>query len=199
MSAMHYVAAAVQLVGTIVTGLGLVNAQLRVTSGVGLGTRLKGMGTRLKGIGTRLSKWLAGLLRKPGRDAVIRPTGIPSGEAFGTYAVTAEAAGEADFHLRDDLTPDEKFAALADRARGLESILRKTNNDITVLRIEMSEVSTTASQETEQAIDDMRSYVHTLHEQVDYAHKLIQKLDLKWAIYGLAITALGMVLSFFGT
>lgn len=71
--------------------------------------------------------------------------------------------------------------------------IRTTNNDIRAVRSQVGEVTAQASQEAQQALDEMRRYVESLRVQLDNP----QKLDLKWAIYGVAITALGVFLNFF--
>jgi hypothetical protein len=165
----RYVATAIELIGTVITAFGLFNAQSRVTSGIGLGTRLNR------------------LLRRGKHPVTVSP-----GAANLRVNVATTAEGEIDFRLRDDLTPDEKFAELADEARSLRNAIRSAKNEITQLQLKVREASTKASEEAQNALDEARRYVETVRKQDDTA----QKLDLTVAIWGVAITAIGVFVSF---
>jgi hypothetical protein len=174
----HNVATTFEFVGTVVTALGLFNAQSRVTYGDGLGKRL----ARLWG---RFWDWVT----RKRRDVVVSAPAMQATAAMGTPTVTVSG-----FQLGDDLTPDEKFAALADQARALATMINAANKNITHLGSQIRDVSAKASHEVQEALGEMRSHVQSLREQL----KSEQRIDLRLAIWGLGITGFGVFLSFFG-
>jgi outer membrane murein-binding lipoprotein Lpp len=99
------------------------------------------------------------------------------------------AKGHAPFALDDTVQVEDQVAQLAD-------YVRKLKNEIARLDREVEQVRTQASAAVSQALadakDDAREQNQSLLSQIDAA----QVLDLKWASGGLAITAIGILLSY---
>jgi hypothetical protein len=171
-SMMHHLASALQFIGAVVTALGLWNAHSRANTGFDLCTRFKHWRARRKRVAQN-----------------VQTTGIASEEAVGTPTLTMSEPSRPF----DDLTPDEKFAALAKQVETLEIDVRTCKNDVTQLGNEVEQAKIGAAQHAHRAFIGAVERMDGLRSE----DQKKQMLDLRWAILGLAISALGVFLSFF--
>lgn len=113
-----------------------------------------------------------------------------AGTAEGTYGWrTTGAKGYAPFALDNTLQVEDQVTQLAD-------YVRKLKNEIATLDRQVEQVRTQTSAAVSQALadakDDTRVQIQSFGSHSDAA----QILDLRWASFGLAITAIGILLSY---
>lgn len=169
---MQTVANAVQLLGAVVTFLGLSHAYTRSKYGTGLWT------------------WIKTKLRRRGPDQVISATGIASGEGFGFAGV---AIGYAPFALDTALPVEGQLEQLAKHVRELRAMFGPIERDVRRLDSVVNDTRAYADSAAAQALTDAKAH----QERAEAGQTEAAVLDLRVAISGTLIMVVGYVLAFF--
>ena len=112
-----------------------------------------------------------------------------TGTAAGMYGWRVTAKGYAPFALDNTLQVEDQVAQLADYVRKLKSEIAQLDHEVEQVR---TQASAAVSQALAKAKDDARDQIQSLGSRIDAA----QVVDLRWASGGLAITAIGILLSY---
>jgi hypothetical protein len=167
----HYVSTTVELVGTLVTGYGLLYAY--------------GRATRLP---TRLREWWNHRVRRKPRNTILSPASALI--SLGTFAPDVFI----EFKLDENATADAKFAQLERHVRELRAMFGLANAAIQRLDKAIEQAKKHAETVAAQALDDAKVELRRFDEQL----KELQAVDLRIAAAGAFIMAAGYVLSYFG-
>jgi hypothetical protein len=165
----HYLSTAVQLVGTLVTGYGLLYAY--------------GRATRLP---ARLREWWD-RVRHRRRDATVN---VP---AMLSTAAMLDADAHRPFTLDEDATPDEKFAETQKYVRELRNMFAPVNFAIDRIDKAIEQARKHADTAAAQALTDARVELQRLRDELNQ----LQAVDLRIAAAGAFVMALGYALSYF--
>jgi hypothetical protein len=173
-------ATTLQLLGAIVAFGGLLWAYIRARYGLGLWELLHLAWERIL-------QWARRLLGKRGRDVVIRPEPPTISFGMGTPTVLLGFG-----HLDRNLPIEGQLEQLADAIRNLESWFKPIRDDLHDLRHEIEDVRTLAESSAQQALAHIETKIKKLTAELNKS----QTLDLRWAIGGLFITAVGTFVSY---
>jgi len=165
----------VQLIGAIVTWVGLWHAYTRARYGLGL------------------LPWIVSKLRRRGPDQTIAATGIASAEAFGFGTLSADAY--APFALDMTKSVEDQLAQLATYVRELRALFPQIGQEIIRLDRDIADARQHAETIASQALSDAKGHVHKLLQDRDAEQTQAEVLDLRIAIWGLAITVMGVLLA----
>lgn len=165
---MHWLSGTVQLVGTIVTGVGLLYAYGRAT---GLAGRLRG--------------WWRRLLHKPINVTINAPImGVE---------VSMSADAHIPFTLDENATTDEKFAQIQKHVRELRAMFAPINTAINRIDKAIDEAKKHADTAAAQALTEAKAEVERFGARLNE----VQAVDLRVAAVGAFVMAVGYVLSYF--
>lgn len=164
----------VQIVGTSVTGYGLAAAYARAANDQTVWQAFK--------------TWTRRQWGKPETQTITGAGGIPLGEAFGNLTV-----GSALVTHNVDTSQDlqAQILRLADFANEKSREIARAEGKITELRTDLDHAKITTSKVERTVLTRLENEIQELRGEL----KRVQVLDLKPAIVGLAITALGLLLS----
>lgn len=168
-----------QFVGAVVTFGGLLWAYIRARTGLGLWELFDR-------VWARTGRWLNRLLRRR-RNVMIRVGPAVAIAGMGTPTVEV-GFGRLDYSL----PIQEQLEQLANAIRNLESWFNPIRADQRKIRHEIDTVRTLAESSTEQAIAHIEAKVERLTADLNKG----QTLDLRWAIGGLLISAIGTFLQY---
>lgn len=93
------------------------------------------------------------------------------------------------YNINKNLTTKENLQKLADL---VNEYIPKVEKDLTALRIEITQVRAHASNLAAETLQHLQDQIAELRRDIDAK----QVLDLRWAIVGLVITAIGIALSY---
>ncbi|ORA07758.1 hypothetical protein [Mycobacterium arosiense] len=165
---MHWLSMTVQLVGTVVTGIGLLYAY--------------GRATRLR---AQLRGWWDRVRRKP-INATVNAT-LP-GMQMSMYGDV-----HMPFALDENATTEEKFAQIQGYVRELRAMFGPINAAIARLEKEIEQAKEHADAVAARALTDAKNEL----QRFDTRLNEVQAVDLRIAAVGAFITAAGCVLSYF--
>jgi hypothetical protein len=170
----------IQLVGAVVTFGGLWTAWLRARHGV-----------TIAGLAMQLWDWIlkqfAKLFGWP-RPMVVQP----GGAHLKLYAETT-AGGFVTFNVISSMSTEENLERLAQFVNNLSGkTIPQIERHIVNLRSDINKTRTHASDLASQTVAHFQERIDSLQQELDNK----QVLDLRWAIYGLLITVIGIALSY---
>ncbi len=161
----------VQLIGAIVTAIGLALAWLRAK-----------YRTNFVGLLKLLREWIRRLICGPGSVDVTTESAAMT--MTGGFAVVYK-----NYYINKNLTTKENLQKLADL---VNEYIPKVEKDLTALRIEITQVRAHASNLAAETLQHLQDQIAELRRDIDAK----QVLDLRWAIVGLVIAAIGIALSY---
>jgi hypothetical protein len=175
----------VQLVGTIVAAMGLANAYTNVRYGRGLRRQIVFLG---KGFGAQVAWWWRLWFGRGSGDVLIAPgtAVLGFGGGKGTAVVTDR------FVFDPALPSDQQFAAMAVHLNKLDDRSNDAAVGLDRLGGRIDAVAADAVTAASQALANARAEIAELSGLLARA----QALDLRWAIVGLVIGAVGLALSY---
>ena len=96
------------------------------------------------------------------------------------------------FRLDRDLKVEEQLEQLADKVRELDAKFPTLRKELlTLLSQRIEEIRTALSEGDERVLDRVKAEIEALGDHLD----MVQVIDLKWAIRGLGVTAIGLLLN----
>jgi hypothetical protein len=166
----HYLSTSVQLLGTAVTGYGLLYAY-----------------GRAKGLPAQIRQWWARIRRKP-RNIAIDAQPMKIRVEMGVPDVYIE------FKLDQDAEVGDQLAQLEDYVRELRKMFGQVSAAIARLDKAIERAKTHADDAAAEALADAKAELKRFGDRLDH----LQATDLRLAAAGAFIMALGYALSFFG-
>jgi hypothetical protein len=169
----------VQLVGAVVTFGGLWTAWLRAKHG-----------ETIRSLGKRLAKRIA--------ERVVRILGIPRGVVIPVEAASAIAIGSTAFFTLT-FGIDRTKSTVENFERLVDFVNRLSGNTILQIEQQIDELRRDIKDARAHASDLASRTLAHLEQRIDYVQKELdtkQVLDLRWAIYGLLITVIGIGMSY---
>lgn len=173
---MREFANAVQLIGALVTMLGLSHAYTRAKYGLGLW------------------RWTLSKLRRRGPDQTVTMNGIPSAEAFGQFTISNRA--DASFELDRTQAVEQQLFQLEIHMRNLYKLYPELSRGISELKTAIDCLPDYVQAQVSMATADTKRHVDKRLHDWDAEQTQAEVLDLRIAILGLAITVLGQILGF---
>jgi len=168
---MHWLSTTIQLVGTVVTGYGLLYAY-----------------GRAKRLPARLIAWFRRILHRP-RNIVIGALPTIIKVDTGTADVNIE------FKLDENATTEQQFAQLQTYVRELRGMFVPINAAIDRLDKAVEQAREHADTVAAQALTDAKTELQRFRDELNE----IQAVDLRIAAVGAFIMAAGYLLSYFGS